>query len=42
MDRVEAEAIYDSGRERCVEVILELAGGTLVTIVGGKIVYLAD
>lgn len=26
MDRVEAEAIYDSGRERCVEVILELAG----------------
>lgn len=26
MDRVEAEAIYDAGRERCVEVILELAG----------------
>jgi transposase len=26
MDRVEAEVIYDSGRERCVEVILELAG----------------
>jgi len=26
MDRAEAEAIYDSGRERCVEVILELAG----------------
>ena len=26
MDRVEAEAIYDSGRERCVEFILELAG----------------
>jgi transposase len=26
MDRVEAEAIFDSGRERCVEVILELAG----------------
>jgi len=26
MDRSEAEAIYDSGRERCVEVILELAG----------------
>jgi transposase len=25
VDRVEAEAIYDSGRERCVEVILELA-----------------
>jgi uncharacterized protein DUF6444 len=25
-DRVEAEAIYDSGRERCVGVILELAG----------------
>jgi transposase len=24
MDRVEAEAIYDSGRERCVEFILEL------------------
>jgi transposase len=26
MDRVEAEAIYDSGRELCVEFILELAG----------------
>ena len=26
MDRAEAEAIYDSGRERCVEFILELAG----------------
>jgi len=26
MDRVEAEAIYDAGRERCVEVVLELAG----------------
>src|SRR5271165_188755 len=26
MDRVEAEAIYDSGRESCVEFILELAG----------------
>ncbi len=26
MDRAEAEAICDSGRERCVEVILELAG----------------
>jgi transposase len=26
MDRAEAEAIYDSGRERCVEVMLELAG----------------
>src|SRR5437764_1022652 len=26
MDRAEAEAIYDSGREACVEVILELAG----------------
>jgi len=26
MERAEAEAIYDSGRERCVEVILELAG----------------
>jgi transposase len=26
MDRCEAEAIYDSGRERCVEVMLELAG----------------
>jgi hypothetical protein len=25
MDRSEAEAIYDSGRERCVEVMLELA-----------------
>ena len=27
MDRAEAEAIYDSGREDCVGVILELAGG---------------
>ena len=27
MDRVEAEAIYDSGREACVEFILDLAGG---------------
>jgi hypothetical protein len=26
MDRAEAEAIYDSGREECVEVILDLAG----------------
>jgi transposase len=26
MDRSEAEAIFESGRERCVEVILELAG----------------
>jgi transposase len=26
MERVDAEAIYDAGRERCVEVILELAG----------------
>jgi len=26
MDRVEAEAIYDSGREACVEFILDLAG----------------
>jgi len=26
MDRVEAEAIYDSGREACVELILDLAG----------------
>jgi hypothetical protein len=26
MDRAEAEAIYDSGREACVELILELAG----------------
>src|SRR5271165_514824 len=26
MDRVEAEAIYDSGRESCVEFILALAG----------------
>ena len=25
MERAEAEAVYDSGRERCVEVILELA-----------------
>ena len=25
MDRVEAEAIYDSGREACVEFIVELA-----------------
>ena len=27
MDRAEAEAIYDSGREACVEFILELAAG---------------
>jgi len=27
MDRAEAQAIYDSGREACVEFILELAGG---------------
>jgi transposase len=26
MDRAEAEAMYDSGREACVEFILELAG----------------
>lgn len=26
MERSEAEAIYDSGRERCVEVVIELAG----------------
>src|SRR5215213_1424883 len=26
MDRAEAEAIYDSGREACVDVILDLAG----------------
>jgi Family of unknown function (DUF6444) len=26
MDRAQAEAIYDSGREACVEFILELAG----------------
>jgi transposase len=26
MDRAEAEAIYDSGREACVEFIVELAG----------------
>ena len=26
MDRAEAEAIYDSGREACVEVLLDLAG----------------
>ncbi len=26
MERVEAEAVYDAGRERCIEVILELAG----------------
>ena len=26
MDRAEAEAIYDSGREACVEFVLELAG----------------
>ena len=25
MERAEAEAIYDAGRDRCVEVILELA-----------------
>ena len=34
MDRAEAEAIYDSGRERCVEVILELAGA--VERLGGR------
>ena len=27
MDRSEAEAVYDSGRERCVGVIVELAAG---------------
>ena len=26
MDRAEAEAIYDAGREACVEFILDLAG----------------
>jgi hypothetical protein len=26
MDRAEAEAVYDSGREACVQFILELAG----------------
>ena len=26
MDRAQAEAIYDSGREACVEFMLELAG----------------
>ncbi|MGZ4237561.1 MAG: DUF6444 domain-containing protein, partial [Solirubrobacteraceae bacterium] len=26
MERVEAEAIYDSGRESCVQFILDLAG----------------
>ena len=34
MDRAEAEAIYDSGRERCVEVLLELAGA--VERLGGQ------
>src|SRR6202165_2493287 len=34
MDRAEAEAIYDSGRERCVEVILELAGA--VEVLGAR------
>jgi transposase len=34
MDRAEAEAVYDSGRERCVEVILELAGA--VEVLGAR------
>jgi hypothetical protein len=29
MDRSEAEAIYDAGRERCVEVVLGLAGSVM-------------
>jgi len=40
MDRAEAEAIYDSGRERCVEVILELAGA--VARVGDRCERLED
>src|SRR5271166_327105 len=34
MDRAEAESIYDSGRERCVEVLVELAGA--VERLGGQ------
>jgi transposase len=40
MDRSEAEAIYDSGRERCVEVILELAGA--VELLGVRCEELGD
>ena len=40
MDRAEAEAIYESGRERCVEVILELAGA--VTRLGVQCEQLED
>lgn len=36
MDRFEAEAIYDSGRERCVEVVLELAGAVAQLGVRGE------
>jgi transposase len=40
MDRSEAEAIFDSGRERCVEVILELAGA--VELLGARCEELED
>jgi hypothetical protein len=34
MDRAEAEAIYDSGREACVEFILDLRAGLRSTRIG--------
>lgn len=38
MERAEAEAIYDSGRERCVEVILELAASVeRLTVLCGRL-----
>jgi hypothetical protein len=37
MDRAEAEAIYDSGRERCVEFILELAGSVERLMAAGEL-----
>ena len=35
MERAEAEAIYDAGRDRCVEVILELAAAERLSERGG-------
>ena len=38
MERAEAEAIYDAGRERCVEVILELAASVeRLTVLGARL-----
>jgi len=37
MDRSEAEAIYDSGRERCVEFILELAASVERLMAAGEL-----